>query len=156
MGNWASESGKGFRLDSGSNSEFVKDEVNNTIRGNVALWSNGFMLKNDYNYYLNNLALWSPNVPLHGSDHDEVFRVDSKRFASENTHSVVESNIASSWEEPMHGVMSKDSPNVLDAEARNQLRDPANYDFRPVHGSEVAKTGAGPYDVVRTAPGSAA
>merc|ERR1712232_1081296 len=56
----------------------------------------------------------------------------------------------------MHGVMSKDRPNLLDAEARNQLRDPANYDFRPVHGSDAAKTGAGPYDVETTAPGSAA
>jgi len=154
--NWASESGKGFRLDSGSNSEFVKDEVNNTIRGNVAMWTNGYMLKNDYNYYLSNLALWEPNVPLHGTEHEDVFRVDSKRFDSENTHSVVEGNVASSWEEPMHGVTSKDRPNVLNANVGEQLRDPANYDFRPRDGSDVANTGAGPYDLATTAAGSKA
>jgi len=154
--NWASEAGKGFRLDSGSNSAFVPEEVNNTIQRNVALWTNGFMLKNDYNFYRSNLALWSPNVPLHGSDHAEVWRVDSKRFVSENTHSIVESNVASSWEEPMHGITSQNRPNVLDQNVGSQLRDPANYDFRPRSGTAVAAAGAGPYDVETTLPGASA
>ena len=57
--NWAAYSAKGLRLDSGSNTAFCPDEVNNTIDRNVAFQTNGMELKNDYNSYTANLALWS-------------------------------------------------------------------------------------------------
>eukprot|EP00935_MAST-01C_sp_MAST-1C-sp1_P001455 g1455.t1 len=143
--NWALLSAKGLRLDSGSNSEFVPDERNNTIHGNVAMWTNGFELKNDFNFYTANLALWPPPFPLHGSAATEVLRVDNSRFKGENAHSIVQSNVASSWLTPLAGVTSN---NVLDKDVGAQLRDPANYDFRPIKGSAVAKQAAGPYPYV--------
>lgn len=144
--NWASDSVKGFRLDSGSNSAFCPSEINNTIVGNVAMWTNGFMLKNDYNTYANNLALWPPRSAVHGSRASHVLRVDTTRYKGENGHSIVKGNVATSWSpNALPGVMDKTHPNVLDGAVWQQLRDPEHYDFRPREGSIVAQSGAGPY-----------
>ena len=75
--NWATHSAKGFRLDSGSNSALCPDERNNTIARNVAFHTNGIKVKNDFNAYLHNLALWPPDVVRRwhcerGSDRREV------------------------------------------------------------------------------------
>ena len=110
--------------------------------------TNGFELKNDYNYYTQNLALWSPPQWLvrgGASRASAVFRVDSGRFASENTHSIVEGNAASSWTTPLSGVTSSERPNVLDPAVGEQLRDPRNRDFRARPGTALEKSGAGPY-----------
>ena len=81
--------------------------------------TNGFELKNDYNYYTQNLALWPPPQWLvrgGASRASAVFRVDSGRFASENTHSIVEGNAASSWTTPLSGVcLLYTSPSPRDA-----------------------------------------
>eukprot|EP01063_Lacrimia_lanifica_P013366 TRINITY_DN19_c0_g2_i4.p2 TRINITY_DN19_c0_g2~~TRINITY_DN19_c0_g2_i4.p2 ORF type:complete len:709 (+),score=349.03 TRINITY_DN19_c0_g2_i4:60-2186(+) len=143
--NWALNSAKGWRLDSGSNSAFTPGETNNTIHANVALRTNGFMLKNDWNSYTNNLALWGPQN-LHGGNHgDKLFRVDTSRYEGENAHSIEQGNLASSWEEPIAGVTSDKLPNVFYKEVGDELRDPDNLDFRPLPGSNASKAGAGPY-----------
>lgn len=158
--NWASESAKGFRLDSGSNDAFCPGEVNNTIRANVALRTNGFELKNDYNTYAHNLALWGPPFALHGSaaggPNGSVFRVDNQRFKAENSHSKLEGNVATSWLTPVAGVVNRSCPDVLAASVGAQLHDPLNFDFRPRGGSDVARYGAGPYDRAETEAGEAA
>eukprot|EP00036_Acanthoecidae_sp_10tr_P002434 CAMPEP_0182945576 /NCGR_PEP_ID=MMETSP0105_2-20130417/55737_1 /TAXON_ID=81532 ORGANISM="Acanthoeca-like sp., Strain 10tr" /NCGR_SAMPLE_ID=MMETSP0105_2 /ASSEMBLY_ACC=CAM_ASM_000205 /LENGTH=748 /DNA_ID=CAMNT_0025085611 /DNA_START=94 /DNA_END=2337 /DNA_ORIENTATION=+ len=150
--NWATQSGKGFRLDSGSNTKWVPSERNNTIEGNVAFQTNGIELKNDYNFYRNNLALLPPPFALHGSAATEVFRVDNTRFRGENAHSIVTGNVASSWLTPVAGITNTSAPNVFDNGIGAQLADPFNWDFRPVPGSRVAAAGAGPYEPAMTTP----
>merc|ERR1712224_379133 len=119
--NWLYNSAKGLRLDSGSNTAVVPDEKNNSILMNVAMYTNGMMLKNDYNTYRGNLALWGPNFPVHGAKPSAVLRVDYTRSADENTHSVVESNVANSWSKVMRGITKKGRENVLDEDAHQQL-----------------------------------
>jgi len=119
---------------------------NNSISRNIAMYSNGMMLKNDNNYYRGNLALWPPNTKLHGSSPDAVFRVDTSRSQDENEHSYVESNVANSWT-AKRGITRKGFDNVFDAQVHTQLRDPENLDFRPIKGSEVDQKKAGPYDL---------
>ena len=124
--NWVTHSAKGFRLDSGSNTEFCPDEVNNTISGNVVMLTNGMKLKNDHSTYTNNLALWAPPSSLvwgGASRATEVFRVDSGRFKGESMHSIVEGNVASTWTTPLPGVTSPLRPNVLDKAVVKQMRD---------------------------------
>jgi len=149
INNWALRTAKGFRLDSGSNSAFVPDEVNNTIHGNIAFHGGGFELKNDYNSYVGNMAILGPQgIPPGRDDHTtNLMRVDTKRFKTENTHSIHEGNVATSWDPttPGAGVQSKKHPNVYSADAASQLMDPENLDFRPVKGSAIDKAGAGPY-----------
>jgi len=146
MNNWALNSAKGFRLDSGSNTGFSPGEVNNTIHGNVAFRTNGFMLKNDYNFYTNNLALMGPVGAVHGSNQGgQLFRVDTTRYTGENAHSIEQGNVASTWEKPIAGKTSAKNPNVFYAEVGDELRDPKNLDFRPRAGSNCSKTNAGPY-----------
>ena len=109
-----------LRLDSGSNTGFAVGEVNNTIHANVAMLTNGLELKNDFNTYTNNLALWGPPpwlvrsgatsltldarvthclltfTSLFGtgaSSATEVLRVDATRYAGENSHSIVQGNV---------------------------------------------------------------
>lgn len=142
--NWGHDSVKGWRLDSGSNSAIVPSERNNSIVMNIALRTNGFMLKNDNNIYRRNLALDPPVGRAHGSVATEVFRVDTSRCKDENAHSIVEGNVANSWT-AKNGVTSKDAPNVFDKDVKSQLRDVDNFDFRPVKGSAVDAAKAGPY-----------
>ena len=142
--NWATHSAKGFRLDSGSNTALCPDERNNTIAFNVGFRTNGIKVKNDFNAYLHNLALWPPDVAVLGSSSDAVLDVDTSRFSTENTHSLLYGNVANSWDAKA-GVTDPAQPNVLDAAAAAQLRDPDSYDFRPRRGSTVARVGAGPY-----------
>lgn len=152
--NWVWKSVKGYRLDSGSNSAFSPGEINNTISKNVAMFSKGFELKNDYNKYLNNLALFGvlPGAVRTGaSGAPVVFRIDADRFATENSHSIVAGNVASSWTVPLRGVVPKTNPNVYDnSTIGQQLRDPWNRDFRPVKGSAIAVLNAGPYSYAET------
>jgi len=136
--------------DSGSNTEFVKDEIDNKITKNVVMRTNGMMLKNDYNTYQGNLALWGPSHS-HLSPTDTVFRVDAGRFTTENTHSATESNVANSWTTPLRGTTAKGAENVLDKNVDQQLRDPDNLDFRPREGSQVAEANAGPYSLKESA-----
>jgi hypothetical protein len=142
--NWMYESAKGLRLDSGSNTAVVPEEKNNTISQNVAMYTNGMMLKNDNNFYINNLALWGPNMKVHGSYPSAVFRVDTGRSTDENKHSVVESNVASSATQE-RGVTRKGHENIYNDKIEDQLRDPNNLDFRPRQGSQVDTLKAGPY-----------
>ena len=151
--NWATHSAKGFRLDSGSNTAFCPDEVNNTIERNVAFRTNGFELKNDYNTYNQNLALFPPPFTLHGSSATQVWRVDTDRFKGENENSHQSGNIANSWTTPIAGILNSSAPNVFAANVDAQLRDPLNWDFRPKENSGVAKVGAGPYDYAETKAG---
>lgn len=140
------KSAKGFRLDSGSNTAFCPDEVNNTISNNVVMGTNGMMLKNDYNFYLNNMALFGPFDQPHGSSPSHVFRVDTGRFATENAHSTVEGNVADTADQK-RGVTRKGHENIYDAAIEEQLRDPRNLDFRPRAGSQVDQKKAGAYAV---------
>ena len=153
--NWAWKSVKGFRLDSGSNSAFVPAEVNNSIIRNVAVFTQGMELKNDFNRYLNNLVMWSPlngTVRSGASSASAVFRVDSDRFATENSHSVVGGNVATSWTAPLRGIVPPTAPNMLGADVWRQIRDPNNLDFRPIAGTKLAQSGAGPYSFAETQP----
>ncbi len=155
--NWAERSAKGLRLDSGSNTAFVPEEVDNSIYANVALMTNGMELKNDYNTYAQNLALWPPPhgaVRTGASAATAVFRVDTGRFKGENSHSVLQGNVASSWATPLAGVTNVKHPNVFDAKIGLQMRDPHNLDFRPRDGTRLAQSGAGPYasSVVTSVP----
>jgi hypothetical protein len=147
--NWVERSAKGLRLDSGSNSAFVQEEVNNTIHANVCLMSHGFELKNDYNRYTNNLAVWPPPGIMArkgaAGATASVFRVDAMRFKGENSHSVLEGNVATNWTTPVPGVTSPKRPNVFDGNVGGQMRDPTNLDFRPRAGTHLAQSGAGPY-----------
>lgn len=142
--NWLYESAKGLRLDSGSNTAFCPDEVNNTISRNVVMGTNGMMLKNDYNFYTGNMALWGPFDKPHGSSPSSTFRVDTGRFATENVHSVVEGNVADSATQK-RGTTRSGHENVYDAHIESQLRDPRNLDFRPRSGSQVDLKEAGAY-----------
>lgn len=144
--NWMYDSAKGFRLDSGSNKAFCPDEVNNTISRNVVMGSNGMMLKNDYNFYLNNMALWGPFDEPHGASPKFTFRVDTGRFATENANSVVEGNVADSASQE-RGLTRVGYENVYDSAIEGQLRDPRNLDFRPRAGSLVDQKNAGAYAV---------
>merc|ERR1719326_2272545 len=119
--NWMYASAKGFRLDSGSNTAFCPDEVNNTISNNVVMGTNGMMLKNDYNSYLNNMALWGPFDTVHGSYPSHVFRVDTGRFATENANSIVEGNVADTADQK-RGVTRKGHENIYDVAIEEQLR----------------------------------
>jgi len=142
--NWMYKSSKGFRLDSGSNTAFCPDEINNTISNNVVMGTNGMMLKNDYNYYLNNMALFGPFDKPHGSAPSHVFRVDTGRFDTENAHSTVEGNVADTADQK-RGVTRKGHENIYEAAIEEQLRDPRNLDFRPRAGSQVDQKKAGAY-----------
>jgi len=142
--NWMYNSAKGLRLDSGSNSAFCPTEVNNTITRNVAMGTNGMMLKNDYNFYTGNMALWGPFDKPHGASPSCTFRVDTGRFDTENAHSIVEGNVADSACQE-RGVTRTGHENVYDAEIESQLRDPRNLDFRPRSGSLVDHKNAGAY-----------
>jgi hypothetical protein len=76
-------------LDSGSNTAFAPAEVNNTIHANVALLTNGMELKNDYNSYTSNLALWSapPWLVRSGASRSTaVLRVDAGRYEGNTSH----------------------------------------------------------------------
>ena len=146
--NWAERSAKGLRLDSGSNSAFCPDEVDNVIHANVALLTHGMELKNDFNRITDNLVLW-PNPPWlvrsGASNQPLVLRIDTGRFKGENTHSIVQGNIASSWSTPVPGVTSAHHPNMLSSSIGLQMRDPANLDMRPRAGTPLARSGVGPY-----------
>jgi len=111
--------------------------------------TNGMMLKNDYNFYLNNMALWGPFDKPHGSSPTYTFRVDTGRFSTENEHSVVEGNVADSAT-INRGVTRSGHENVVDTEIEAQLRDPRNLDFRPRAGSQVDQLKAGAYTVGAT------
>ena len=153
--NWVWQSVKGFRLDSGSNTAFCPEEVNNTITHNVAFLSQGFELKNDFNYYYNNLAIWGPrngSVRDGSSVASAVFRIDVDRFPSENKHSTLGGNVATSVTTDYRGIVPLNAPNIFDDEVWRQFRDPWNRDFRPVAESAVTKFGAGPYEWATTKP----
>ena len=145
--NWVERSAKGLRLDSGSNSAFCASEVNNSILFNVAVLSGGFELKHDYNNYTGNLALWPPPVWLtrKGNRTGPVWRVDTGRFKGENVHSILESNVASSWAAPIVGLTRPSHGNRFDAGVGSEMVDPRHGDFRPRPGTELERTGAGPY-----------
>merc|ERR1712079_65210 len=102
------------------------------------------MLKNDYNFYTGNMALWGPFDTPHGAYPSHTFRVDTGRFATENSHSVVEGNVADSATQE-RGVTRDGHENVYDAQIESQLRDPRNLDFRPRAGLQVDQKGAGAY-----------
>eukprot|EP01052_Picozoa_sp_SAG31_P032254 SAG31_NODE_3517_length_4167_cov_1.945428_2_plen_492_part_00 len=146
--NWAERSAKGLRLDSGSNNAFCSDEVDNTIHANVALLTHGMELKNDYNRITDNLVLWSEPewlIRSGASQQQQVLRIDTGRFKGENSHSIVQGNIASSWSTPVPGITSVYHPNILSSTVGLQMRDPANLDMRPRLGTPLAQSGIGPY-----------
>ena len=115
----------------------------------------GFELKNDYNRYLNNMAIFgAPRgwVRSGASSSGTVFRVDANRFKTENSHSLLGGNVATSWTVPIRGIVPPGHPNLFSPTAWQQVRDLWNRDFRPVAGSTMASTGAGPYRYNETLP----
>ena len=144
--NWCFDTMKyGLRFDR-SNSDNASWGYNGTISHNVVWNTGGVMVKGDKHHVLNNLVYDSTglyDMHLFGGPGDGV--------KQENNHTVIANNIiqsgACSSEKyvPCPGNPGNFSNNIQYVDVRACLKDPDNFDFRPLlHSSYITKD-IGPY-----------
>lgn len=147
--NWAYNTMKfGFRFDRTTDLN-ASWGYNCTMIANIAWNTNGMMVKGDYHRVENCLSFDNQNGEAESAVDLIVLGTPGQGMAGENEHSLVSNNYlqkgSSASRTGGFPITAKQSDNVDDVSVRTELRDPDNFDFRPVAGSKLYSLGVGPY-----------
>ncbi len=144
--NWCFDTMKyGLRFDR-VNSDDASWGYNGTMTHNVIWNTGGVMVKGDKHHVLNNLIFDSIGLyDMH------LFGGPGSSVESENNHTVIANNIIQSGAcneatvQPCPGNPGNFTNNIQYVDVHTHLRDPDNFDFRPVPQSRYVTKDIGPY-----------